>query len=63
MESVEKLADALCEKAEHTGKLSFVTLSNSFRRTTKEKQKEVAELEKALNEKLFSLKLQYNVRN
>ena len=49
-------ADNLAEKAELTGNLSFVTQSNSLRRTSKEKAKELKTLDNKLEEKLQALK-------
>ena len=44
--SMEKSADSLAEKAERTGKLTFVSQSNSLRRTVANKKVELAEVEK-----------------
>ena len=49
-------ADNLAEKAELTGNLSFVTQSNSLRKTSKEKAKELKTLDNKLEEKLQALK-------
>ena len=51
-----KSADNLAEKAELTGNISFVTQSNSLRRTSKEKAKELKTLDSKLEEKLQALK-------
>ena len=51
-----KSADNLAEKAELTGNISFVTQSNSPRRTSKEKAKELKTLDSKLEEKLQALK-------
>ena len=51
-----KSADNLAEKAESTGNISFVTQSNSLRRTSKEKAKELKTLDSKLEEKLQALK-------
>ena len=51
-----KSADNLAEKAELTGNISFVTESNSLRRTSKEKAKELKTLDSKLEEKLQALK-------
>ena len=51
-----KSADNLAEKTELTGNISFVTQSNSFGRTSKEKVKELKTLDSKLEEKLQALK-------
>ena len=51
-----KSADNLTEKAELAGNISFVTQSNSFRRTLKEKAKELKTLDNKLGEKIQALK-------
>ena len=51
-----KSVDNLAEKAELTGNISFVTQSNSLRRTSKEKAKELKTLDSKLEEKLQALK-------
>ena len=51
-----KSADNLTEKAELTGNMYFVTQSNSLRRTSKEKAKELKTPENKLQEKLQALK-------
>ena len=51
-----KSSDNLAEKAEFTGNISFVTQSNSLRRTSKEKEKELKTLGNKLEEKLQALK-------
>ena len=51
-----KSADNLAEKTELTGNISFVTQSNSLRRTSKEKAKELKTLDSKLEEKLQALK-------
>ena len=56
IESLQKSADRLSEKAEHTGSLTFVTQSNSMRRTAKEKTQKLNDVEAKLNEKLQALK-------
>ena len=44
--SMEKSADSLAEEAERTGKLTFVSQSNSLRHTVANKKVELAEVEK-----------------
>ena len=51
-----KSAENLAEKAELTGNTSFVTQSNSLRRTSKEKAKELKTLGNKLEVKLQALK-------
>jgi len=48
-------ADEFVEKAETTRNLSFITKSNSLRRTVKDKSQELADLKIKLNEKVQSL--------
>ena len=56
VDSLVKSADSLAEKAESTGNISFVTQSNSLRKTSKEKTNELKNLEKKMEEKLLALK-------
>ena len=56
IDSLVKSADNLAEKAESTGSISFVTQSNSLRRTSKEKTSELQNLEKKMEQKLVTLK-------
>ena len=51
-----KSADNLAERAELMENISFVTQSNSFRRTLKEKAKELKTLDNKLGEKIQALK-------
>ena len=51
-----KSADILAERAELMENISFVTQSNSFRRTLKEKAKELKTLDNKLGEKIQALK-------
>jgi len=46
----------LAEKAESTGSISFVTQSNSLRRTSKEKTSELKNVEKEMEQTLETLK-------
>jgi ribosomal protein S8 len=56
IESLTKTADGLCEKAEATGKITFVTQANSLKRTAKEKSNEPENLDQNVNVKLDNLK-------
>lgn len=56
IDSLIKSADNLSEKAESTRDISFVTQSNSLRKTSKEKAEELKNLEKKMEEKLQALK-------
>ena len=56
IDGLMKSADNLAEKTELTGNMSFVTQSNSLRRTSKEKAKELKTLDSKLKEKLQALK-------
>lgn len=58
IDSLLKSADELSEKAESTGKMTFVTQSNSFRRTAKEKKESLIELDQKLAEQQEILKKQ-----
>ena len=57
-----KSVDNLAEKAELTGNISFVTQSNSLRRKSKEKAKELKTLDSKLEEKLQALKKPVNLK-
>lgn len=46
---LEKAADEYAEKAESTGKLTFITKSNSLRRTAKEKRVSLQDLDKHID--------------
>lgn len=54
--ALEKSADEYADKAESTGKLTFITKSNSLRRTAKEKKASLQDLEKQIDEKLAEMK-------
>ena len=54
--SMEKSADSLATKAERTGNLTFVSKSNSLRRTVADKKVELVEVEKHLDELLQKFK-------
>jgi len=56
IDSLVKTADNLAEKAESTGSISFVTQSNSLRRTSKEKTSELNNVEKEMEQTLETLK-------
>ena len=58
IDSLVKSADNLAEKAESTESVSFVTQSNSLRRTSKEQTSELQNLsvEKEMEQKLVALK-------
>jgi len=56
IDSLVKTADNLAEKAESTGSISFVTQSNSLRRTSKEKTSELKNVEKEMEQTLETLK-------
>ena len=56
IDSLVKSADNLSEKAKLTGDISFVTQSNSLRKTSKEKANELKNLDKKMEEKLLALK-------
>lgn len=53
---LEKSADEYADKAESSGKLTFITKSNSLRRTAKEKKASLQDLEKEIDEKLAEMK-------
>ncbi|KAL3042124.1 hypothetical protein OYC64_020135 [Pagothenia borchgrevinki] len=54
--ALEKSADEYADKAESSGKLTFITKSNSLRRTAKEKKASPQDLEKEIDEKLAEIK-------
>ncbi|KAK0151781.1 hypothetical protein N1851_006845 [Merluccius polli] len=54
--ALQKSADEYAEKAEATGKLTFITESNSFRRTAKEKKVSLLEIEKQIDAKLTEMR-------
>ena len=56
IDSLNASADQFAEKAEATGNLTFITKSNSMRRTMKEKTVELQDLERSLDEKVQRLK-------
>lgn len=57
VEELQSSADKLSEKAEETSNLSFVTQSNSFRRTAKEKTAEIMNIDATIKEMLRELKM------
>lgn len=54
--ALQKSADEYAEKAEATSKLTFITKSNSFRRTAKEKKVSLLEIEKQVDAKLEEMR-------
>ena len=60
IKSLNETADALCLKADATGKLAFVMQANSLKKTrektAKEKVQELADLEANINATLIKLK-------
>lgn len=56
IQSLGKSSDSLYEKAESTGKISFVTEANSLKRTAKAKKEELELIKGCLNERLEELK-------
>ena len=56
IESLNNAADNYAEIAEATGKLTFITKSNSMRRTMKDKKENVNVPDQQLDEKLQPLK-------
>jgi len=56
IEALFKSTDDLAEKAESTGKVSFISKSNAMRRSAKEKEGELKSTEEEINEKLEALK-------
>ena len=56
IEALFKSADDLAEKAESTGKVTFISKSNAMRRSAKEKEGELKSIEEEINEKLEALK-------
>ena len=54
--ALQKSADEYAEKAEATGQLTFITKSNSFRRTQKEKKVALLEIEKQIDAKVTEMK-------
>lgn len=56
IESMETSAAKLADKAEATGKLAFISQSNSLRRTAQEKKAKLLELEKSLDDLLIKMK-------
>lgn len=54
--ALEKSADELSEKAEKTSSLTFISKSNSFRRTAKEKRAALVKIDKQIDEKLAEMK-------
>ena len=56
IEAQFKLADDLAEKAESTGKVTFISKSNAMRRSAKEKEGELKSTEEEINKKLEALK-------
>ena len=56
MEALFKSADDLAEKAETTGKVTFISKSNAMRRSAKEKEGELKSIEEEINKKHEPLK-------
>jgi len=56
IDSLTTSADEYAEKAEHSHQVSWITKSNSFRRSAKEKRAEVTVVEEQLKQKLQELK-------
>lgn len=54
--ALETSADKYAEKAEQTGNLTFISKSNSFRRTVKEKKASLVTVERQMDEKLAEMK-------
>lgn len=54
--ALETSADKYAEKAEKTGNLTFISKSNSFRRTIKEKKASLVTVERQIDEKLAEMK-------
>jgi len=54
--ALQKSADEYAEKAEATSQLTFITKSNSFRRTANEKKVSLLEIEKQIEAKLAEMK-------
>jgi hypothetical protein len=51
-----KSADEMADKAENTGRVAWITKSNSLRRTAKNKQEELKSLRSVIDEKTNSLR-------
>ena len=56
IESLNKTADKLAEKAERTGQIPLITQSNSLRKTAKAKDVELKDLGQKLEDKMQSIK-------
>lgn len=56
--ALEKSADEFADKAENTGNITFITKSNSLRRTVKEKKSSLQDLDKQIDNKLLEIKMQ-----
>ena len=56
IDSLTTSADEYAKKAEQTHQVSWITKSNSFRRSAKEKRAEVTVVEEQLKQKLQELK-------
>ncbi|CAL9702284.1 unnamed protein product [Knipowitschia caucasica] len=54
--ALEKAADDYANKAENTGNITFITKSNSLRRTAKEKKISLQDLNKQMDDKLLEMK-------
>ncbi|KAA0708129.1 hypothetical protein E1301_Tti023431 [Triplophysa tibetana] len=54
--ALQKSADEYAEKAESSNNLTFITKSNSFRRTAKEKKTSLQKIGKQIDEKLAEMK-------
>lgn len=53
--ALEKSADEYAYKAENTGNITFITKSNSLRRTAKEKKVSLQDLDKEMDNKLLEM--------
>lgn len=54
--ALEKSTDEYAYKAENTGNITFVTKSNSLRRTAKEKKVSLQDLDKEIDNQLLEMK-------
>jgi len=55
-EALKRSADHYAEKAESSGKLTFIAKSNGMRRTAREKEEQIKSLEREIEEKLQDVK-------
>ena len=56
IEALLESADDLAEKANLTGKVTFISKSNAMRRSAKDKEGELKSIEEEINKKLEALK-------